>query len=110
VVDTDSGAITASVYVGGRASYAINGLVRNNADRPSSVFFLDYEEKTSADPDLDDWSLWLNEEGVPSFGRHPYGQCNVMFRDGSIRLMSPFDIDFASIENRNTWWRTDALD
>ncbi|MBI1371458.1 MAG: prepilin-type N-terminal cleavage/methylation domain-containing protein [Phycisphaera sp.] len=96
----------ASVILGGRASYAVNGLVRRDSDRSNSIFFMDYVEKTTADPDLDDWSLWLNDEGVPAFGRHPYGQCNVMFRDGSIRLMSPFDIDFDVDNNRDRWWRT----
>jgi len=46
-------------------------------------------------------SDWDDENGTPAFARHPSdAMVNVLFLDGSIRQMSPFEIspEFVSIE------------
>ena len=78
-----------------KTSYGINGMVRQLEPGARSILLLDYPREVAdcAGPDaLDDWDDWTDRSGLYSFARH-LRRCNVLFADGSLRPLSPPDID-----------------
>ncbi|MBI1373274.1 MAG: prepilin-type N-terminal cleavage/methylation domain-containing protein [Phycisphaera sp.] len=104
------------LILGGMASYAINEWAGQRSDRSDSIFMLDYDLRTVACPADDNW--WSPEflpadanpsdpeSFMPTFARHTGHQVNVTWRDGSVHLMSPWDIDPRDIDIQQDMWET----
>jgi prepilin-type N-terminal cleavage/methylation domain-containing protein/prepilin-type processing-associated H-X9-DG protein len=98
----------------GRTDYGLNSVV--NLLRPGSkkLLVLDYEVLTARGSDFDDPHEWLEDEltfptkivsgrKIPVFFRH-FDKANVLFYDGSVKLMGFDEITIYDDEARERYW------
>ena len=85
------------------ASYGMNIAVPDTLDTPGSILVMDYHWLL-ASPD-DHWSDYPDPENssIPIFARHRE-RLNVLFVDGSVRMMDPHDIDPNNVYVERTYW------
>jgi len=98
----------------GFGSYGMNSMGRKIGSK-HKLLILDYAEGMARGSDeepsrLDDWwgddiTFPLGDDGVPLFARH-FGQVNVLFGTGDVRLMPLKEIDFMDpqSEAREKYW------
>lgn len=87
---------------GAATSYGMNSQVGSLRSGGGKVLALDYERIVAQSADL--WADWDDDEdGVPIFARHP-GGINVLFVDGSVKTMDPWEIDPIASWIAKTYW------
>jgi prepilin-type processing-associated H-X9-DG protein len=87
-------------------NYGMNNLA-GGMGRRNQVFALDYGD-TVAKPEEDSWTAptWdADGNGRPDFARHADGWANVLFVGGSVRLMTPAEMDPVYQELRDRYWK-----
>jgi len=85
------------------SSYGMNVLVPETLNTPGSILVLDYHWLLAST--IDAWSDFPNPENntIPVFARHRE-RVNVLFADGSVRVMDPNDIDPTNSRIEQTYW------
>ncbi len=92
-----------------RGTYGMNSIANfREGIEGHVVLCLDYKKSVARGPTdvVPDWwhkDGWQTEEGIPVFARH-FGKINVLFSDGQVQLMDPWDIDPAGPVSVNRWW------
>jgi len=100
----------------GSSSYGMNSMA-NEIRATKKLLVLDYEtiKAKGSDDEPELWDDWWNSEkrfpleasGLPRFARH-FNKANVLFADGTVKLMSIQDIDFADPQDgeaiRERYW------
>jgi len=92
-----------------RGTYGMNSIANFREGIEGHVILcLDYKKSVARGPtdSLPDWwhkDGWQTEQGIPVFARH-FGKINVLFTDGSVELMDPWDIDPSGPVSVNRWW------
>jgi|GEM_PF-1445258 len=84
------------------ASYGMN-VMMPELKIPGAIMVMDYHWLIASPTDL--WSECPDPENgsIPVFARHK-GRANVVFMDGSVRMMDPDDIDPDNVKVAKTYW------
>ncbi|MEA3368045.1 MAG: type II secretion system protein [Planctomycetota bacterium] len=92
-----------------RGTYGMNSIANfREAIEGHVILCLDYKKTVARGPtdSLPDWwhkEGWQTDEGLPVFARH-FGKINVLFSDGRVELMDPWEIDPSGPVSVNRWW------
>ena len=92
-----------------RGTYGMNSVANfREAIEGHVILCLDYKKTVARGPtdSLPDWwhkEGWQTDEGLPVFARH-FGKINVLFSDGRVELMDPWEIDPSGPVSVNRWW------
>ena len=106
---------TASVeFYGGKSSYGMNSVSADILSTKHKILVMDYElpvavgstydEGTARGKHLSFWDPTPEEPAAPpTFARH-FGKSNVLFVDGSVKLMNPDSINPNDPDNADKYW------
>lgn len=114
IPDLRVGAKASVPCYGGNSSYGINSMSAEITSAARKLLVLDYERTIAVGSTYDEGtdraehlSYWEPEpedpRAPPTFARH-FAKCNVLFADGSVRLMSPGAINPNHPENVRRYW------
>ena len=88
------------------SSYGMNSLANGIYPGRRVILAMDYEKTTAdcaGDGARDDWSDQVSPEGQYTFARHA-GKCNVLFADGSVKLVAPEEINPTNAQAAARYW------
>ncbi len=82
--------------------------IQKRADESSlKIWGLDYEAvvaQVGGAQQIDNWTNWLNGQGLPMFFRHHGDVANVTYVGGAVRPARPSDIDPSDLDVEETAW------
>lgn len=114
IADPRVGKTAAIEFYGGKSSYGMNSVSARLMSAKRKLLVMDYEQSVAVGSTYDEgtgraqhlgfWDPPSDEpKASPTFARH-FGKCNVLLVDGSVKLMSPDEINPNDPDNTEKYW------